>query len=318
MGRDSGVLLFGFACAASSVIVNSLLVIELKPLNFVAIRLLVAGLLLTLYAYYRCTLRSLLRQQTHCPVNILSLVVRITLATAFPSLFKAYALTQASASYVSFVSSLDPFVAAIYMSLLWQASFSSSQWIGMIVGCAALLLFLSHHSPVGETQGGSLILALLALLVALFVGKYGWMCTQALLRLGGCGWVEVNGITMLLGGVVLMLYVGLFGEWIHPTTRQWAGLVYSTFSGNIVSYAVYAWFLSKHPVTLASLLGFSVPLFVYVYDWGASGSSFSLDFLLSLAMLAAGVFLYEWGRDPKKQWGSLYTSPCQGERVLRE
>nr|MBA2306611.1 DMT family transporter [Candidatus Dependentiae bacterium] len=189
-----------FGLLASAIITNKIILYALSPELLVAVRMLAASLLLTLYSFINAHHRvsgALLKRY-------LSLVVTIAcFTTFFPSNLKAYALAHMPSSKMAFFGTLDPFVAALFSYMLYNERLSPQKWLGLLVGCAGMLVLIFTSSPVEEQLKVFSVVSYpeLAALFAIVMSRFGWILAQGLLRTGALGSIQLNSITMAIGGL---------------------------------------------------------------------------------------------------------------------
>ena len=285
---------WGFALFASAIIANKMILASVPPGLFVALRMSSAGLIL-IFLYIRSSprLRWGYLKQDVVPLAGISLFT-----TLIPSIFKAYGLKHLLASKAAFIGSLDPFITAIYEYLFWGKTLSWQKVIGIIIGFAGTMLLLVTRTSVSE--GKELLYFLsypeLAALLAMAIGRLGWMLVQVMVRTERYTPAEVNGVTMLASGALAVPYVYLF-EVLPPLhafadPRLLALFAFTVLVGNVIAYNMYANFLRRYSSTFVSLAGFSVPIFVFLFGWLVLGEPLSMTFILASAITLVGLMIF--------------------------
>lgn len=284
----------GFACLASAISVNKVILSVLPPIFFVGLRTLCAGILLVGYNF-RNNPRLSWKHLKHDFIVLLG----VSLFTTFiPSILKAYALQNLISSKAAFLGSLDPFVTVIYAYILWHEKISLQKIIGIIVGFIGTMILLVPTSAVEQSLIAWWIFSYpeLAALLAMALGRLGWMLVQILLRKERYSPSEVNGITMF-GSGIFALTTAAATETIPPMStlmQPWLMLllIYTIIVGNVIAYTMYANFLRYYTSTFVSLAGFSVPLFVYIYGWIFLSEPLSLNFVISAIITFFGLLIF--------------------------
>ncbi len=314
----------GFGFLASATMANKYALLSLTPTFMVALRMLGAGAILWWY-YHKGTHRlSFAYFKRDLPV-----LIGISLLTLFiPSICKAYALQNMLASKASFFGSLDPFVTAIYAYLFFKETLSFKKIIGIMLGFAGMVVILLSRAPSSEQA----LMAFsvfsypeLAALIAMAVGRLGWIFVQRLIRNERYTGAELNGLLMTLSGL-LALIIPFFGATCIRIARMLAPsaafaylpdytfenamaifhlnpatsisfnlliflLLYTIIIGNVIGYTMYANFLKHHSITFISLAGFSVPMYTYLFD-AMLGNPISLSFLVAAAITFTGLMIF--------------------------
>lgn len=310
----------GFAFLASATMANKYALYSLTPTFMVALRMLGAGLILLFY--YRKNTHRLSYSYFKKDLPIL---FGISLLTLFiPSVCKAYALQNMLASKASFFGSLDPFVTSMYAYLFFRETLSFKKIIGILLGFTGMLVILvtRAHAPEQTLMAFSVFsYPELAALIAMAVGRLGWMFVQQLIRNERYTGAELNGLLMTLSGIIALIvpFVGVaFSIIISYFAPAWAPVYnlndafavfhlnpaseysiyallffigYTIFFGNVIGYTMYANFLKKHSITFISLAGFSVPMYTYLFD-AMLGNPISPMFLVAAAITFTGLIIF--------------------------
>ena len=293
-------IFLGFALLASAITINKLILVTLSPTFFVALRMLASGALLIGYhSYASPRLRFKYIQD-----DIITILLIAFCATFVPSVLKAYALKYMVSSKAAFLGSLDPFITAFYAYILWNERLKISQILGIALAFMGTSLVLFMNSPQEQTLTAWWVFSYpeLAAIAAVFILRYGWILAQKLLKAERYMPSELNGIIMFIGGLYALLASVYFNECDFCTIpRTWeffALFSYTVIVGNIIAYTIYGYSLKHYNVTLVSLAGLSVPLWVHLYGPIILGEKLSLLFFVALAIMAAGLALFNW--TPKK------------------
>ena len=324
----------GFAFLASATMANKYALFSLTPTFMVALRMLGAGLIL--FFYYR---KSTHRLTFSYYKRDLPLLFGISLLTLFiPSLCKAYALQNMLASKASFFGSLDPFVTSIYAYLFFRETLSFKKIIGILLGFAGMIVILASRAPSSEQA----LMAFsvfsypeVAALIAMAVGRLGWMFVQQLIRNERYTGAELNGLLMTLSGIIALVipFAGAAAavviSYIKPAwapaynfsdafaifhlnpastfsiTALLLFVAYTVFFGNVIGYTMYANFLKKHSITFISLAGFSVPMYTYLFD-ALLGNPISPMFLVAAAITFTGLMIFYQDEINRLQHGNWH------------
>ena len=95
---------------------------------------------------------------------------------------------------------------------------------------------------------------------------------------------------MLAGGMVIVAFSGLIGEWngfdiTRVSTRSWLGLLYLITFGSLIGFVSYIWLLKNAPVSLVATYAYVNPLVaVFLGAWLA-------DEIINARILVAGLII---------------------------
>jgi len=295
--------ILGFALLASAFTANKFLLREISPIFFVAIRMSLSGIILIGY-YLRKRSKSL--RLSHLKVDFKILFIICICTTLIPSFLKAYALKQLISSEAVLIGSLDPFITAIYAYFLFTERLTFRKLIGIMIGFASIMILISAKNPIYDAAFSIKLFSLpvVCALLAVIIGRYGWIMTQDLIKKERYQPAEINGISMISSGLIALV-ASFFMNEIAPlqiclSKQVVIPLIYTVVIGNLIAYTIYAYSLKRHPVTLVSFLGFSVPIFSHFFGYIALGEPLSWKFFVATSCACFGLLLYS-----KKSWALL-------------
>lgn len=300
-----------FALMASAISANKVILYALSPSLLVAIRMLVAGLILLVYTY----VHSHQRLKWEIIKSHIGLLILVSASTTYiPSLLKAYALQNMNSSKAAFFGTLDPFVTAVYAYFLFDERLTLKKILGIVLGFAGACLLLFSTSPLEEHLKAFSFISYpeLAALAAVVISRYGWITIQKLLKRNIYAPAQINTITMLVSGVLSLVTalvqnqlaikplghatLPLFEKFPFSHFSSWGILLfflsYTILIGNVISYNLYADVLKKYSATFVSLASFSIPLAVHLYGWLFLSESLSAQFFISCTITFIGLVLF--------------------------
>jgi len=290
------IIILGFSLFAAAITTNKLLLTFLSPAFFVAMRHISAGLLLFLIVVWR----SKRLRFGYLKKDILIILTIAFCTTFIPSFLKAYSLQHMVSSKSALIGALDPFVTAVYAYFLWAEKLTITKLIGMIVGFSGIVILLVTTSPLEEIAGSWGIISLpeLTAFLSMAVSRYGWIMARNLLRSDRYKPGELNSMLMMIGGtysLILAFSLTIPFTFVTPLPSKFYWIfLFSVIVGNMIGYTIYTSFLKKYNLTLISLCGLSVPLFVHLYGPIVLGEKLSLTFFISLAIVFTGMFIFQW------------------------
>ena len=312
----------GFAFLASSTVANKYALSALSLSLMVGLRMLGAGVILLLY--YKKKSQHLTFEYIKKDIVIL---VGISLLTMLvPALFKAYALKNMYASKAAFLASLDPFVTALYAYFFWHERLTKKKIIGIILGFTGTLILIISSSNSEQSLIAWSVFSYpeISALLAMAIGRLGWMFVQQLLRKERYTAIEINGLLMTISGALAFIVpflwasilaifnffpiiakispvytfenaINIFKLSLTPQTNLHMilfAVFYTIVIGNVLGYTMYSNFLKHHSATFVSLAGFSVPLYVYLFSHVLLGEPLSGNFLFASFVTFIGLLIF--------------------------
>ncbi len=284
----------GYAFFASAISVNKLVLFSLPAFFFVGIRMFFSGI--TLLFFHAPSSKNIKRANLKTDISNLLLIAALT--TFIPSCLKAFGMQHLNSSHATLFGSLDPFVTAIYAYFLWGEKINIRQFLGMCIAFLGIVYLITITNPTVSTFFTPRWLSIpeLATILSMIISRYGWIRAQRILKNERYKPSELNGILMTISGIYAFLFSMLTENWHNiswPTTPAFYGvLAYAVFVGNIIGYSVYGALLKKYPITLLSLCGLSVPLFVHLFGPLIVGETLSPYFLIALFLVATGTWIF--------------------------
>lgn len=283
-----------FALLASGNVANKFLLKSMSPELLVGIRMSVSGLLILLFSVYN----SPRLRWSHIRNDISIILVIAVITTLLPALLKAFALSYMVASKQMLLGSIDPFITAGYAYLLWREPLSWRQAIGMVVGCIGVGISAISSSPTEHIWGEWLIFSLpeIAVLLAVSLGRYGWMIVQSMLRKGRYLPHELTALSMFISGILSLSLSIIRGKTVlftGPAPDHFISIIlYTTFIGNIAGYTGYSYCLRHHSATVVSLTGLMMPPLVAFFAACVGLETLSLNFFIAMAFVTLGMVIF--------------------------
>jgi len=115
-----------------------------------------------------------------------------------------------------------------------------------------------------------------------------------------------TGAEMLTGGLALVVFSGLVGEWkgfeiAAVSTSSLIGLVYLITFGSMVGFVSYIWLLQNAPVSLVATYAYVNPLVaVFLGAWLANETLNARILVAALIIIGSVVLINQTKRKPKK------------------
>jgi drug/metabolite transporter (DMT)-like permease len=306
------VLLFlAYLCLATAISTNKVILFALSPELLVGIRMVVAAVFLVAYSvlakHERVTWPHL---KNYGP----TLIVVAFFTTFFPSNLKAYALAHMPSSKMAFFGTLDPFVAACYSYLVYGERLTVRKWLGIGLGFVGMLVLIFSTSPLEEQLKAFSVVSYpeLAAFWAIVLSRLGWISAQQLLKKDIVSPVQLNTMTMGIGGVLslsaafirqqttitslALAPLTLLATWpfnlVSPEGQLAGFLSYTIIVGNMIGYTLYASMLKRYSVTFIALTSFSIPLMVHALGWLFLNEQLSASFMVACLITFSGLVLF--------------------------
>ena len=198
-----------------------------------------------------------------------------------------------------FIYSLSPFVSAFLSYFLLKDRLTKKKWLGLAVGFAGFLPILLSQGGSEELSGHFFFFswAEVTVMIAAVSSVYGWILLGQLIK-SGYSPITVNGMSMVLGGVLALVHSGFAEQW-EPipvmADKYWdfgvCTLLLMVIS-NLLAYNLYGYLLKRFSPTYLSLAGFTTPMFSVFFGWIFLGEVASWTFYLSAAIVFVGLSLF--------------------------
>lgn len=263
-----------------------------SPCFLIGFRMILAGTILLGYQLFKK--RNVLSSIR--PKDYSKFFVTALFHIYFAFILEFWALQYISALKTVLIYSLTPFISAILAYLLQGHKLTKLKVTGIVIGTAGLIPVLLSQST-GE-QGFATLFALsmpeVVLLCAVFSAAYAWFRVKDLMD-KGYHFALINGITMLIGGI-LSLLTSFIVEGIHPAVSDWSGFLFwvllLVLFANGIFYNMYGWLMSRYSITFISFAGFLCPTFATLFEWLFFSGVITWHYLLCLVLVTGGLWLF--------------------------
>lgn len=207
-----------------------------------------------------------------------------------------WAMQYISSSKAALLYNLTPFVTALYAYWFFRERMTFKKSIGLIIGFVGFLptVLWQESAEQVATHWSFLSMPELALFGSVLVYAYSWVVMKKFMLESHCSSVFINGITMLLGGVLSFVVTYVVGDLVSLPTAPlfWVELILIIILGNIIFYNLYGYLLKKYTVTFLAFSGFSIPFFTALYGYFLLNERIGWDFLLSSAIVFVGLYIF--------------------------
>jgi len=265
------------------------------PLCIVGIRMMLAGVILLGYQYFRNkeSFKTLNFKQLWLIALLGVLGIYVTNVLEF------WGLQYLSAGKTCLIYSISPFASALFSYFHFSEKMTPQKWLGFGIGVVGMVpIFLS--SSTGESamsRLGWFSWAEIAVLIAAIAAVYGWIILRKLVKDHNCSFMIANGMSMLIGGSIAMVHSFFTDGWtpMPPITDMWpfiGCLVIMIAISNFICYNLYGHLLKTYTATLMQFAGFSTPIFAAFFAWITLGETVSLQFWMTISFIMLGLWVF--------------------------
>lgn len=264
-----------------------------QPLFMVAARMLISAPLMLAYVYFFQRDKFKL-DRAHYGLFAQATVLQIFLAYVL----EYWALNNMNSSKNALIFTFAPFMTAIMCYFLYKEKMTVKKSIGLLIGFLGSLPILLTHSSQEDicSHIGFLSIPDIATILAVAFFAYGWIITGQLSKKYGYSSMMINGVTMLIGGVMVLLTSPFIDRWDPlPYTSFWPFIGYTIaliIVGNFIAFNWYIVLMRKYTATFIAFVGFTEPLYVAIYSYFLLGETVTWQFFASLAIISLGLFIF--------------------------
>lgn len=275
-------------------------VMHFPPFLFAAIRQVTAGLIL-------CSFILFIRKETFPSFNTLRIQA-----------FRGFLMITCGNGLVSWAEVFVPSgLAAIICStmpvmvILINLSVNRSElpnWIiglGVVIGLSGILLVFSEF--LSDFANPNYRMGIILIFIATLTWAIGSILTKRTIQNSN---PFLNaGLQMFFGGLFCIPFSAGFDN-LHEvmwTSEVVFALSYLILVGSITAFSMYAYALSKLPITIASLYSYVNPLVAVVLGWFVLEEKLNLKIGIAFLVTVTGIYLVNYGYQHQKK--KQYESP---------
>ena len=260
-------------------------VAEVPPLWQASLRFAGATVLLSLW----CVMRGVKLFERDGTLRA-GLLAGVLFAGEFSCIYLGLRDTTASRLTVFLYTS--PFVVALLLPRFVAAEkLRTAQWVGLVIAFGAVTLafaegFVSGHAGPRQLRGDALALA----------GGTLWGLTTLVIRASALATASAEKMLfyqVAVTAAVAPLVSLLLGEhWsLSYSSQAWGSIALQTVIGAFASYLAWMWLLRHYPATQMSSFTFLTPVFALVLGVLLLNEPLTLQLMLALCGVAAGIVL---------------------------
>jgi len=266
-------------------------------LDFVAMRMLIAGPLLVLWDGINNGRRKSLTN--NLSLDILLFVAVAVLLMLIPFVLEYWSQQYLTAAKVALLHSFSPSITAALSLLLLKDHLNLNKILGLFISFIGINIAFSRD--LSDFANWSFSVYELATLLAVICSCLGWVFVDKLLS-NGYSSRFINGVTMSLGGIgtLIIKYFGYqnaldlgYLKIIPPFA--WGVFFTILILSNFIGYPLYGWLLTSYSPTLVSLSGFLCPILTALFGYILLGEGVSW-FAIVLSVLLGFVGLWVFNK----------------------
>ena len=269
-----------------------------EPIFFVAVRMILAGLLLGGYLlvreYYLTQKPSWFKYDSlknfWSDWGLFAQIVVFHIYLTY--ICDLCALKSLTSIESAFIYNISPFIAALFSYLWFGEVMTSKKWLGLVLGFGSLL---PEFYQTGIASMVALSVPRLITLVAVISSAYGWIVLRALVKKGYSP-IFINGFGMFVGGFIALITSWLTEPWSPSPVTEWIPFIQATILiivvANILFYNLYGYLLNSYTATFLSFAGFMCPFFAAFLGRIFLGETLSWNLILSFIIVCIGLALF--------------------------
>lgn len=278
--------LYGLICPLGKIALDFV-----PSLFFNGWRILISGIIVLNFHYFFRSKK----------VDLSSNNLKLLLFVSFFSIYAAttlqfISLEKLGAGAASFFYSLQPFSAALLAYLFLRQKLTRKQWIGLIISLIALFPLFFNRIGQNRTLISFLPLSEISILLAIIIAPLGWLMIQRKMKTKKMDLLQINGFTLLFGGLMMIFNSFIVDNWSSIFTVQ--NLTYFLFIFfisvliTILSSILYFDLLKRCSFVLLSFAGFITPLIATLFDKIFFGIEISSQFYWITSITFLGFLIF--------------------------
>jgi len=277
-------------------------VMDIPPFLFAALRLSIAGILLTIIAMI--TMKATLPSGNVIIKQAIAGFLLFTLGNGLIGVAELYV----SSGITAIICSMIP----IWVTLINLGSNEEERptlpvFLGLAIGLSGIVLMFGDS--VNEFSNSKYAWSI----VLIFVANMGWSF--------GSVWIKkqnaksqsntfVNaGLQMFFGGMFLLTTSPVFDAYntLNWTASSLWALGYLIVFGSVIAFACFSYALKKLPVTIVSLYAYINPIVAVLLGSLILNEKFNLRIAVAMLVTVAGIYIVNKGFQLRDLWRAQFT-----------
>lgn len=283
-------LILAHALFASSFTFGKLGLSYAPPIFFVGIRVVLIGWICMIYNYIS-------QQSYDISFNYFGSIFQIMFFQIYLTYILAFiALPYLQSTNYALIFGLTPFFIALFSYIKGHEIITIRKVIGLLIGFTGFLLTIWLKPDNTMESLGNVSWAEVIMFFSALSWSYGWVIVNKIQSTKKpYSSTVINGITLTIGGILLLFSSFLLEEWssniLYTMWGFWialCGSIISTGSSYIINY----WFIKKFSATFVLLMIFIDPFYVAFYGRLFLGEEVSGLYFMTLFVIMTGFYIY--------------------------
>ncbi len=270
-----------------------------SPFFIVAARMMVGGLALLAYMFFR--------HRIHCkprPSDLWLYFQQMVFGILIFYCVRQWGLQYVEANKAALLCNLLPFFTATFAYFHFRERLNWMQVSGLIIGFIGTIPLLLTSSAYEQSVGGIGFISWPELAIIISVASLGYsiIVMQMLVKHRSCPAPLVNGCCMLVGGSLAFCWSSLAEPvWIRGDITTLLLLMGGqVIISSLICSNLQATLLRHYSATFLSFASFLSPLFTIIYGYFLLGEQVTWNFFVSFIIVVSGLSLYHYKEF--KQW----------------
>jgi drug/metabolite transporter (DMT)-like permease len=277
-------------------------VMDIPPFLFAALRLGIAGILLTAIAMI--TMKVSLPSKDIIIKQAIAGFLLFTLGNGLIGVAELYV----SSGITAIICSMIP----IWVTLINLGSSEDERptlpvFLGLAIGLSGIVLMFGDS--VNEFSNSKYVWSI----VLIFVANMGWSFGSVWIKRQNAktpGNTFVNaGLQMFFGGIFLLTASPIFDDYntLNWTSSSLWALAYLIIFGSVIAFACFSYALKKLPVTIVSLYAYINPIVAVLLGTLVLNEKFNLRIAVAMLVTVAGIYIVNKGFQLRDLWRAQFT-----------
>ena len=269
-------------------------VLAFPPFLFAGLRQFSAGLLLT--GYLLMIRKSALPTLSQVGRQAFAGFLMITLGNGLVSWGEVYVPSGVAAIICSF---MPLFVTLINLTINRAELPNGLIVLGVFTGLAGIILVFNEHLAAFVNPHYQLGI------VFIFIASLAWAAGSVIIKRSN---QNTNpflnaGMQMIFGGMGCFMLSFIFDDLhsLHWTTTIFFSLSYLILIGSVTAFALYAYLLTRLPITIASLYSYVNPLVAVMLGWIILDEKLTSKIWVAMVVTILGIYLVNRGYQLKSK-----------------
>lgn len=311
-----------YAILALTFTIAKFAVLHSNPLFFIGVRMIIAGSILLIFYFLKNLYQvrkigevkkspdSALNKQKEIVSEKLKykesflkkldkkIICLFCMATLFhiyiAFVFEFWSLQYISSIKVNIMYTISPFITFLISYFLYKQKITLMQLLASLIAFGGLIPLILKNESFCFNKFFVFSVPEIVLLIGIISAAYAWFLIKKLMD-KGFSLLIINGVTMLSGGILILLTWFIFYHGINPIYSM-RPFILSTLLlillSNIIVYNLYGWLLNFYSINLLSVAGFLSPIFGAFYGVIFLNESLGWQYFLAIGCISLGLYLF--------------------------